>query len=235
MPNYNVRPISRPTPPTLPRTAAVVSTCRTSALTIALAVALTGCNRAGDNPGGPPSVADLGGPATGGGLEIAQYYPLAIGNTWTYSFEFSGWKESKTVRIDAVDNGTFIDSAGARWLLDEKGLRDQGKRYVLKAPLATGTQWKAVVSAVSVEQYEVTDTRAIVETPAGRFTGCVVVHAKNQLKPGVVQHMWSSYAPGVGLVEVRVEMQSGDAKPVPQSRIRLTAYSLAGGGAGARP
>ncbi len=174
-----------------------------------------------------------GKPTEAAARELHAYYPLAVGNAWEYELDFRGQKVKKRIRIEAEKAGIFTDSEGARWQMDGRGLRDTGKRYVLRSPLALGTSWKAVASEVSVEEFEVVDVGARLETAAGRFDDCVTVRASNAVSEGVVQHAYMTYAPGVGLVQVRVEMVLNGTAPVPQSVIRLTGYDVAVSAAGA--
>ena len=110
---------------------------------------------------------------------------------------------------------------------------DAPRRYVLKAPYAVGTQWQATTTTFVLQRsnevprdlslrypalpmaWRIESTAEHVETPAGRFDGCLRVQGRGEVRlfddsvrsfrdVPIVSHEW--YCPGVGLVRVeRVE------------------------------
>lgn len=183
-------------------------------------------------------------------------FPLAPGWVWTYRVSTAlenntDTRESLTLRTLAHETldgqRTFrrrSDTGADYWLrVDETGIyrvaskndleatpvRDPAPRYVLKMPLAVGTQWQATSTAYLLQRrsdfpreirhshpnvpmtYRIAATAESVATPAGKFDACVRV-----LGEGVVRiyadavvgwrdmplttHEW--YCPGVGLVKL---------------------------------
>jgi hypothetical protein len=157
------------------------------------------------------------------------YYPLAVGNRWTYDATFLGQKREAVVEITREENGFFRDTQGGELAVDAFGVRDQ-KRYLLRDPLEPGKAWTNVVSVSSVEHYKVIEAGASCETPAGRFEVCVRVEGRNRVddKTTLVNEM--TFAPGVGLVRIAVTAEIGD-KRVPQSQLVLRSFAKAQGAA----
>ncbi len=85
---------------------------------------------------------------------LSDYYPLAVGNRWTYQTSFLGEKRTQEVEVLKQVEGYFEDSQGGQLTVDAFGVRDQ-KRYLLRAPLEPGRTWTNVVSVSSVEHYKV--------------------------------------------------------------------------------
>src|SRR5438552_18979214 len=106
------------------------------------------------------------------------YYPLAVGNTWTY--DVAGKRE--TITIVGRDGPWFLDDHRGRLRYESDGVRD-GDRYLLRSPLSSGAQWSAVENLV-VQRFEVVSTDANVVTEAGTFTRCAVVHNEQPLPKG---------------------------------------------------
>src|SRR3989442_15191840 len=80
-------------------------------------------------------------PAAGSGEDATRYYPLAVGNSWTYSFRGSNRRE--TIQIVGRDGAWFVDDHRGRLPYESDGVRDPD-RSLLRAPPATGAQWSAV-------------------------------------------------------------------------------------------
>jgi hypothetical protein len=174
-------------------------------------------------------------------LHAADYYPLAVGNTWVY--------RSVPARDDVPDDvitvvsrdkdGFFVDNRGSRLQPRSTGVFD-GDRFILEDPLEVGHEWLAVPSASVVERFEIVETDAVVDVPAGRFTDCVRVRAKQEgptpdgLHKVTLSMTWT-YAPNVGLVELvsRAAVDEGDAQE--QGRRELVRYTLVQGDTGTAP
>jgi hypothetical protein len=165
------------------------------------------------------------------GPSPAALFPLAVGNKWTYRLEApgaGGQQREETVQIVGRDGAWFLDDHRQRLLVDSEGVRD-ADRYLLRAPLKTGATWSAVDNLV-VQRFQVTATEATAVTRAGKFTGCVIV--RNEIPIGSKGEgryvtEWT-YAPGVGLVELRTSAVTG-GKIVPQTQLSLVSFELAGG------
>lgn len=163
-------------------------------------------------------------------LKARDYYPLAVGNTWTY--RSTPGDETRTIAIVREEEGFFIDNntPPARLQTRSTGVYD-GDRFLLEEPLEVGHKWLAVPSASEVERYEIVATDLELSTPAGFFKHCVGVRAEALQRspdgrPATVIVLWT-YAPNVGLVRIeqRVEMEGEDPRRL--LTIELVDYKLA--------
>src|SRR5262249_30213838 len=105
-----------------------------------VALLLTACATPPSGVRAPPSAAE-------------DYYPLAVGNHWTYSVNFLGDRRERRVEIIGHRDGYYLDNEGGQLTVDGLGVRDQ-KRYLLREPIRSGASWTNVVSASSVEHYQ---------------------------------------------------------------------------------
>jgi hypothetical protein len=160
----------------------------------------------------------------------ADFYPLAVGNTWTYRDESPGLKQpgtSRTVRIlERTKDGYFRDSDRGELRADADCVHDRSRR-LLCAPLAKGNGWTSVVSVSSTEKYEIAAVGETVETPAGKFEGCVRVRALNRAGPGAELVLEIAYAPGIGPVRIETFVLTG-GNAIPQFRAVLEKVKLEG-------
>jgi hypothetical protein len=189
-------------------------------LSIASVLALS-CARAPARPG-----------ASARAAAPAAYYPLAIGNEWVYVDESPALPldrrgARRTVRIlERTKDGYFRDSEKGELRADADCLHDRLRR-LLCGPLTTGTSWSSVVSVSSTERYEIAAAGEVVETPAGRFDGCVRVRAHNRASATTDHVVEMSYAPGVGLVRIETFVVV-EGKVTPQVKAVLQSYRLEG-------
>jgi hypothetical protein len=160
-------------------------------------------------------------PAPAAAAEDARlYYPLAVGNSWTYE---SGGKR-ETITIVGRDGPWFIDDHRGRLRHESDGVRDVD-RYLLRSPVAAGGKWSAVENLV-VQRFEVLSTDASAVTEAGTFTRCALVRNEQPLaKGGKFITEWT-YAPRVGLVQVVTSTLDAQGKKRDQTRLQLTAYHV---------
>lgn len=160
----------------------------------------------------------------------ADYYPLAVGNEWTYRDESPGLRQpppSRTVRIvSRTKDGYFKDSDRGELRADPDCVHDRSRR-LLCAPIARGNGWTSVVSVSSTEKYEIAAVGETVTTPAGRFEGCVRVRAVNRAGPGTELVLETAYAPGVGPVRIETFLLK-DGNAVPQFRAVLERVKIEG-------
>ncbi len=161
----------------------------------------------------------------------ADFYPLAVGNEWTYVDRSPalapGAGGERTVRILARDaQGFFRDSQRGELRADVDCLRDRVRR-LLCAPFEVGKQWASVVSETSTERYEIAAIDERVTTAAGAFDGCVRVRAHNRAGPGTQYLLESTYAPGVGLVRLE-SFVVVKGVVTPQVKAELKTYRLEG-------
>ena len=181
-----------------------------------LAVVLLG---AGCATGRGPRLKDVKGDTAGG------YYPLTVGNKWTYQVNYLGEQRTDTVVIEREDNGFFVDSHQSRLAVDAYGVRDD-KRYLIREPVTAGTTWTNVVSVEAAEHYKIVSARASCEVPAGHFPDCVVVESRVRAPRDATLVNELTFAHGVGLVRVATVLEQGGRR-LPQTKIELAAYHLA--------
>jgi len=180
------------------------------ALTLAAALTLAGCAHA------PESMRSTSG------LSARDYYPLAVGNTWTYQAKMLGDQRVVTVKILRQANGFFEDSQGAKLTEDAEGLRDD-KRYLLKNPVQEGTEWDNVVSVSAREHYRIVQADAPCEVPAGHFEHCVTVESQTRTAEVTLTNTLT-FAPHVGIVRLSTHADT-QGKQIPQTEFALTAYA----------
>ena len=183
---------------------------------VVIAALLAGCVK-------NPNVEEL--PAVAG-TAAKEFYPLAVGNTWSYHVEMLGQKQEIEVKVLKEDNGVFEDSTGNQLFADAWGVRDQ-KRYLLRDPVQTGTEWSNVVSVSSVEHYRIVSAGVSCDSPAGQFEGCAVVESSNRIEEGKTLFNELTFAPKVGLIRVSTLLENHGNK-LPQSTLVLTRYQVKG-------
>jgi hypothetical protein len=172
------------------------------------------------------------GARTGGQPTPAHYFPLAVGNQWTWEDQSpqlpAGQRGAlRTVRIvERTADGFFRDSERGELKAGVDCLRDR-VRQLLCAPLAAGTSWKSVLSVSSTEKYEIAAVGEVVATPAGTFRDCVRVRAVNHAGAGTDLVNEITYAPGVGPVRIET-FAVVDGKAAPQLRALLRSYRIEG-------
>jgi hypothetical protein len=166
-----------------------------------------------------PQAAPPAGPA---GEDATRYYPLAVGNSWTYAFR--GSERRETIQIVGRDGPWFIDDHRGRLRYERDGVRD-ADRYLLRTPLAEGAKWSAVENLV-VQRFEVVSMDASAVTQAGTFIRCALVRNEQPLaKGGKFVTEWT-YAPKVGLVQLVTSTVDAQGRQQEQTRLQLVAYRL---------
>ena len=162
----------------------------------------------------------------------AAYFPLAVGNTWTYVDESPALPPARrgatrTVTILTRDgDGYYHDSDRGELRADPDCLHDRVRR-LLCAPVEPGRTWSSVVSVASTERYEIAAVGETIDVPAGRLRDCVRVRARNRAGPDATAILESAYCPGVGLA--RIETFSVVKGAVtPQVRAVLKSYRVEG-------
>jgi len=160
--------------------------------------------------------------------ESARYFPLAVGNTWTYEANYLGERSTRRVEVVAFRDGNYVDGDGRTLRVDREGVRDQ-VRYLLHEPLSVGATWTSVVAPGSAEHYRITSVHAPCETPAGKFPDCLEVESRtlaDPKTPGRLLVNRVTFAAGVGIVRVRTALEEGP-KSAPTAELLLTAYQVA--------
>lgn len=157
---------------------------------------------------------------------LAAYYPLAVGNRWTYRVN---GREDKTVDVEVLkeEDGYFQDNQGGQLTVDGFGVRDR-KRYLLRGPLEKGNEWTNVVSVSSTERYRILQAGVPCEAPAGSFRHCVRVEARNRVDANTTLVNALTFAEGVGLVRIEVSAEKSNGERVPQTWLELASYKLRG-------
>lgn len=154
------------------------------------------------------------------------YYPLAVGNRWTYEAEMLGQKSTQTIEIVAQEGPFFVDNTGQKLTVDAYGLRDE-KRYLLQEPITQDHAWKNTVSVSATERYRIDSVGATCETPAGTFDDCVIVTSTLRRDENTQLANEITFARGVGIVRIAVDLIRSGTR-TPQHRIALVGYQLEG-------
>ena len=159
------------------------------------------------------------------GPSATAYYPLAVGNSWTYEVTSAGSSRRDTVQIVGRDGPWFLDDHRGRFRAEPDGIRD-ADRYLLRTPLTPGAKWTAVENLV-VQRFEVVSTDAQVATRAGNFDGCVVVRNEQPLERGRGKYVteWT-YAPRVGLARLLTQTISSSGTSQDQVKLELISYNV---------
>ncbi|HEY1334320.1 MAG TPA: hypothetical protein VGF31_08695 [Myxococcaceae bacterium] len=189
-----------------------------------LAAGLVGCA----HEAAPPPATAAGATSAAKLPESARYFPLAVGNTWTYEAAYLGERSTRRVEVVAFRDGNYVDGDGRTLRVDREGVRDQ-VRYLLHEPLSVGATWTSVVAPGSAEHYRITSVHAPCEAPAGKFPDCVEVESRtlaDPKTPGRLLVNRVTFAAGVGIVRVRTALEEG-TKSAPTAELLLTAYQVA--------
>jgi hypothetical protein len=159
---------------------------------------------------------------------LADYYPLAVGNRWTYRVN---GRADKTVDVEILkeEDGYFHDNQGGQLAVDGFGIRDR-KRYLLRGPLSDGNSWTNVVSVSSTERYRILQAGVPCEAPAGAFAHCVRVEARNRVDASTTLINALTFAQGVGLVRIEVSAEKANGERLPQTWLELASFKVQGPG-----
>lgn len=156
------------------------------------------------------------------GEDATLYYPLAVGNSWTYAQR--GADKEETIQIVGRDGPWFLDDHRGRLRYEKDGVRDRD-RYLLRTPLSEGAKWTAVDNLV-VQHFEVVTMDASAVTRAGTFTHCAVVRNEQPLtKGGKFVTEWT-YARKVGMVQLVTSTVDAHGRQQEQTRLQLVAYRV---------
>jgi hypothetical protein len=156
------------------------------------------------------------------GEDATRYYPLSVGNTWTYALRGSDKRE--TIRIVGRDGPWYLDDHRGRLRYESDGVRDS-ERYLLRTPLAAGAKWSSVENLV-VQRFELVSMDASAVTQAGTFTRCAVVRNEQPLKSGGKFVTEWTYAPKVGMVQLVTSTVDGGGRREEQTRLQLVDYRV---------
>ncbi len=199
-----------------------------------LVVALVACACAGTRPAPatqapPPAPAPAPAPIPAPPPAPAEFFPLAIGNSWTY-LDRSPQQQTgthHTIRIVKREaDGYYVDDQGGALRADEDCLHDRSRRLLCK-PIQAGNSWTSVISPSITERYRIAATGEKVTVAAGTFAGCVRVRSQARVE-GTEQIAELTYAPGVGLIRLET-FSVAEGGAVPQVRGELESFRIVPG------
>lgn len=146
---------------------------------------------------------------------LKDLFPLGKGSTWEYlgdGNEYASFNRkvlfTEGDRVQTVEDNGGTVSASVFKITEKEIIRTffQGEEYgqgnlfdkesndntvILKAPLKAGTKWET-----SKDAREIVETDAVVNTPAGKFEGCMKVSIKSQNST-----MYEYFKAGIGMVK----------------------------------
>jgi hypothetical protein len=187
-------------------------------IAFAAAAGACGCatEGAGRSSAGPP-------PAN---LTASDYYPLDSGWKWAYDLEKEGQKILAVYAVVERGPDTAVIQSGDDRLvyaITPEGIaQKEGSTigdFVLKNPLATGSQWPVAGGSAKV-----ISTAQEVTVDAGHFTGCLVVEVT---RTDPVRIARTTFAPKVGPVALEFQVQDG-GRFVTTTRANLRALTKPG-------
>lgn len=174
--------------------------------------ALCGCATTTKEAGGPSVTAQ-------------DYAPYALGASWTYAVNYLGQQDRQTITVVKEEEGYFVDDQQGRFRHTDEGLRDQA-RYLIRNPIEEGNEWKAILSASSVEHYRISSVGRPCESQAGRFEDCLVVESRNRRDDKMTLLARFTWARGIGLVKIETEAEIKGKGRIPQTERSLIHYKL---------
>lgn len=140
-------------------------------------------------------------------LNLRHYFPLAVGNWWSYSsgggaFGFGGKPKPYKMIIRSKTKKGYRNNRRRTYIHDSYGLR-RGKRYILKHPIVKGHKWDAqwspkagLLPTFSRGTYRIQNPNATVRIAKKVYKHCVVVAFDMR-----ASEIWSTYCKHVGLVK----------------------------------
>ncbi len=158
--------------------------------------------------------------------DASAYYPLEPGWKWAYDVEQDGEAILATYAVVSRE-GDRVTVTGGQQVVDyvvkpDGILRPQmdGKDgdYVLRAPLSAQAKWP-----VRGGQAKVVGWNQPIETPAGRFDGCLTVE---EVRDNPDRRTRTTYAPGVG--PIRIEFEAMDVGGLHSTKAVLRGYTRPG-------
>ncbi len=166
-------------------------------------------------------------PAASSAGDPTAYFPLAVGNEWTWIDRSpqagQGGTKRRTVRIVSRDaEGYFVDDARGALKVAHGCVQDRVRR-VLCAPFDADRSWSSVVSETSTERYQIAATGLTTTVPAGTFAGCVLVRARTRAAEDAEMLLETTYAPGVGPVRIET-FAVVNGRRIPQVQAELASY-----------
>jgi hypothetical protein len=180
------------------------------------AVAVTGCNNSKKDT--PPHASDYKESAL-------KYFPLALGNKWTYNVNYFGSAGTIEVVITGTDGDWFLDNRGGRIMADRRGIRD-ADRYMLMFPLQRES-WVSIIDTKTRETRKTVGVDETVAVPAGTFEGAIKVHTYVELPEGRLLHSFHYFVADVGIVKIETAIEEPkEGKMIPQTVTELVSYLI---------
>lgn len=180
---------------------------------------LLGCAHA------PEDAASAAKPAVSASTSAARYFPLAVGNRWTYRAKGGDADAVEEVEIRGVKDGQYSDNRGRLLWVNPDGLRDQS-RVILRSPVEVGRSWSVVLGPDTTEHWHIASVGQPCSVPAGHFPDCVEVESRIWPKVDVELVNRITFAAGVGIVQIRTSLLRNGVE-TPQTELLLTAYQVA--------
>jgi hypothetical protein len=139
--------------------------------------------------------------------DVERYMPLKADTVYAFetSIENSGEKGVLMMHVDrprANQAVLVVGGKAQRLEIEKQGIRLSNGGWLLKAPLSVAAQFKGQFGQVVVRS-----TDATVDTPAGRFTGCVETIEEST---AVQKRVTTVFCPDIGIVALDAEGTIGD-------------------------
>jgi len=182
----------------------------------------------------------------------ADYYPMAVGDHWTYRFHPGTKRYDVDITESKVINGATtcavaIDQDYSYMAVLPTGVYQvaQGEpadpqnavifdppQRIYKLPFVVGDSWQTPVlleptqpKSGVVQLYGRVEAFEDVSVPAGKFSNCVRVLIDDPRdSPSDVTELW--FAPGVGIVQTQTYIQRSDSLPPKTYQTQLVSYEL---------
>jgi hypothetical protein len=133
--------------------------------------------------------------------KVTDYYPLAIGNSWTWALLGQNGRIWDTYTLTIIDtdtiNGNFGYLVSGLTFVYVKGdtIFYKSGAIILAGPLVIGQSW-----TFDVWNYELIGFGAVILTDGTEYEQCVKFQKTGSMYPGAVQYEW--WAKGIGLVKM---------------------------------
>ncbi|MBK7581304.1 MAG: hypothetical protein IPI67_13950 [Myxococcales bacterium] len=139
--------------------------------------------------------------------DVERFMPLTADTVYAFetSIENTGEKGVLMMHVDRPRPNQAVLTVGGRAQRLEiapQGIRLENGGWLLKAPLEVASQFKGQFGQVVVRSIDAT-----IETPAGRFTGCVETIEDSQV---VKKRVITTFCPDIGIVSLDAEGSIGD-------------------------
>ena len=139
--------------------------------------------------------------------DVERYMPLKADTVYAFetSIENSGEKGVLMMHVDrprANQAVLVVGGKAQRLEIEKRGIRLSNGGWLLKAPLSVAAQFKGQFGQVVIRS-----TDATVDTPAGRFTGCVETIEEST---AVQKRVTTVFCPDIGIVALDAEGTIGD-------------------------